>query len=130
MEVQNYNRSSLVEVPALSPSWLCYIVFNTWLLVLVLILSAAGFQFILSSMGRWLKRVKQSPSKSRMPLQLLRNRGETTNFDTSPSFANSIKSKLLQVKSSASPTEGREYCKRLYGEVKEHYFQVGLAKMS
>ena len=59
----------------------------------------------------------------------MRNRMASHQIQIRPSFADSIKCNLMQVKSSSSPKEGREYCKMLYEDVREHYFQVSLVNI-
>ena len=117
--VKKFYRTFFVEVPALSPPWLCYIAFNTWLLVLVLIIGATGFQLIISVITRWLERRKKPVHQTSIPM----DRMSVAHVDVPPSFADTIKCNLLKVKGSTSPTEGREYCQMLYEDVKEHYFQ-------
>ena len=114
-----FYRNSFVEVPALSPPWLCYLAFNTWLLVSVLIMGATGLQLIISVVTKWLERRKKPAHQTSIPME----RMSTTDVEIPPSFADTIKCNLLNIKSSSSPTEGREYCQRVYEDIKEHYFQ-------
>merc|ERR1712018_511688 len=51
------------------------------------------------------------------------DRMSTAHVDVPPSFSVTIQCNLLKIKSSSSPTEGREYCQRLYEDIREHYFQ-------